>query len=89
MKQEKVIMIALGVLLTVLGFVGNLEAAAYVEQFDSDPGWTYSSGIYWENNPTHGGLINGTYYRDGVVGTTNSYCYTSDISDVMGKTVNQ
>ena len=80
-------------LVAVVMLAGNVaQAADYSEDFTTNPGWTYSGphtpdSIAWENNATFGGIVNGTYYRE-IADTDNSFYYTSDLDDVMGKTVN-
>ncbi|MCD4831426.1 MAG: hypothetical protein K8R02_06410 [Anaerohalosphaeraceae bacterium] len=72
--------------------VGNVTADPnnYSEQFGTDPnsrGWAYQSdrvpdSMYWEDNATHGGIVNGTFYRhSGEV----SWYYVTDLDTVIGK----
>lgn len=88
-------MMKLVYLLVVLALAGSVQAAIYNEDFTTDPGWTYQSGgdptstaPFWEDNATHGGIINGTYYRTGSTTYRPSYYYT-DIATTMGQPVDE
>ena len=78
-------------LFVVLALIGSAQAAIYSEEFTTDPGWTYQgdrdpASIVWEDNATHGGILNARLYRHL---QDISWCYTSDLETVMGRTVNE
>lgn len=59
----------------------------YNESFDTDPCWSYQGtwtpdSIYWEDNATHGGIVNAKLYR---INTGTSWYYTTDLATVIGK----